>query len=619
MAGNILEQSLVFLGAGVICVPIMKKLGMGSVLGYLLAGVIIGPYVFQFVGKEGEDIMHNAEFGVVMMLFLIGLELNPNALWQKRKQILGLGFSQVLITTILAGAVMDQVLGWGFKTSLALALTLGLSSTAMVLQTLKEKGLNNATAGKSSFYVLLFQDIAVIPILALLPLLTDQEQATIDGSAVPPWQSAGIVIAAFAGLYIAGRYFISPFMRFVSSTRMRELFVAASLLIVVGVAYLMQQIGLSAALGAFLAGMILANSPYRHELEADLEPFKGLLLGLFFIAVGATINFKLMQQEPITIISYTLGIMALKALVLGFIGRFFKFQGDQNVLFVLLLSQVGEFAFVLLAFAGKLELLDQYTQDIFMAVTTLSMAITPILLLVNEKLIDPYFGVKELPNKTQEKDDEIDQKHPIIIAGFGHFGSTVGRLLKANKMQLTILDHDSDRVDLLRKMGFEVYYGDATRIDLLKAAGADHAKLLIAAMDSPETVMALVKLAKKHFPHLKILARARNRFDAYELSDLGVEHIYRETLHSAVYLAEEAMKFCGLRAYTAKRKAAQFIKHDEAGIHKLAAYRKNMADYIQQVRLEIAHHEQLIQDDERFFSTERDTSWDNHDLKENAS
>ncbi len=614
-----MKTSLVFLGSAVAFVPIAKKLGMGSVLGYLFAGIVIGPFVFGFVGEEGQDIMHVAEFGVVMMLFLIGLELDPKEFWKMRKSIIGLGVLQMGISSVVLGALGYFFLGLSHASSFAVSLALSMSSTAIVLQTLKEKGLSKVSSGQSSFSVLLFQDIAVIPILAILPLVAGSSSGDLSDShsllsEYPGWVQTILVIGAVGLIFLAGKYIIVPLLRIISKTKLREMFTATSLLLVVGVAFLMQSVGLSPALGTFLAGVVLANSEFRHELESDLEPFKGLLLGLFFMGVGASINFSLIQQKPLLIFSIVLTVLVVKGIVLMIAGRIFKLKSDQNFLFALLLSQVGEFAFVLLTFTNQLKIIDSYWTDVLMACTALSMIATPLLLLVNEKMIDPFFGVKESV-KDEREADMIDEHNAVIIAGFGHFGSTIGRFLRANGINATILDNDSDRVELLRKMGFKVYYGDATRLDLLRSAGAENAKLFIAAIDSPDTNQEMIKTVRKNFPNLEIMARARNRYDAYELIDLGVNKFYRETLYTSIHMAIDVLQNLGFRKYTATRKGLEFIKYDEAALENLAKYRHKMNEYILNVREQMEMQEKLLSEDLHTNLSAEDHAWDSEMMR----
>lgn len=612
---NFLADAVVYLAAAVVCVPIAKRLGMGSVLGYLLAGIAIGPYALGFIGEEGEDIMHFAEFGVVMMLFLVGLELEPAAFWRMRKQVLGMGSLQVGITAGLV-LVIALLLGFTWQAGLAAGLALAMSSTAIALQSLKEKNLMHTAAGKNSFAVLLFQDIAVIPILALLPLMAmgatevNGERHWID--TLPGWQHTLVVAAAVAGVIAAGRYLVVPLLRLIARTRLRELFVASSLLLVVGIALLMESVGLSAALGTFLAGVVLANSEYKHELESDLEPFKGLLLGLFFMAVGASINFELITARPGFIVALTVGIMLLKSGVLIGIGHRARMAFDQRLILGTGLGQVGEFAFVLLAFIAQLRILDAPWTDTLMAVTALSMTLTPLLMLANEKLVLPRFGTLE---QEEKEADEVDVKNRVIIAGFGHFGSTLGRLLRANGVESTVLDNDSDQVDLLRKLGFTVFYGDATRHELLEAAGARDAELLVCAI-APETAPTLVEVVHKHFPHLKLYVRSRNRNDAYDLMDQGVLHIYRETLDTSIRMGVDVLRDLGFRAHSATRAGQDFRRYDSAALKKLAALRHDKGAYVAGARESIAEQEELIRGDAAHDPAHADHAWNSEEMRQ---
>jgi CPA2 family monovalent cation:H+ antiporter-2 len=409
-----------------------------------------------------------------------------------------------------------------------------------------------------------------------------------------------------------GRYVVVPLLRVVARTRLRELFVASSLLLVVGIALMMETVGLSPALGTFLAGVVLANSEYKHELESDLDPFKGLLLGLFFMAVGASINFDLIGGAPGTIIGITLLVMLVKMTLLLLIGRRSGFGFDQNVLFAVGLGQVGEFAFVLLAFIAQLAILDAHWTDTLMAITALSMTLTPLFMLVSEKLILPRFGTVQAEERPA---DAVEVRHKVIIAGFGHFGSTLGRLLRANGVEATILDNDSDQVDLLRKLGFKVYYGDATRHDLLEAAGAHEAELLVCAI-APEAAPALVETVHKHFPHLKLHVRSRNRMDAYELMDQGVLHIYRETLDTAVRMGVDVLQELGFRRYTAQRAGQAFQRYDQAALKELASKRGDKVDYISSVREKIAEQEELLRKDLHHDPTHADHAWDSEEMRD---
>lgn len=614
-----LFRAMVFLASAVLFVPIAKKLGLGSVLGYLLAGIVIGPAIMGFVGKEGEDIMHFAEFGVVMMLFLIGLELEPELLWKLRKAIIGLGGLQVILTAaVVAGLAM--LLGLDYKSSLAMGMILSLSSTAIVMQTLNEKGLMKSVSGQSSFAVLLFQDIAVIPMLAIFPLLVPENSSVHPSGEdhtwvtdLPGWIHTVVVLGTIILIIVAGRFLVRPFLRMVAATRIREVFTATALLLIVGIAVLMMQVGLSPALGTFMAGVVLANSEYRHELESDLEPFKGLLLGLFFIAVGASIDFNLILMQPGLVFGLVLGLMIVKGLVLFILGKFFKIGKDQNLIFSVALSQVGEFAFVLFSFSMKEGIFDAQTVNLMIAVVAISMALTPLLMLINERFVLPHTG--SAPVKEVKPSDEIDEKNAVIVAGFGHFGNIVGRFLRANNIDATFLDIDPDRVDVLRRMGFKVFYGDASRYDLLHAAGAAQAKLIIIAIDSPEKRLEMIDTVKKHFPNLHMYVRAMNRYDAYDLMNAGILHVYRETVDTAVRMGVDVMTFLGKRAYTANRLARTFLKHDEANLKKLASIR-DPDEYIIAAKNYIEELELILQSDTNDPVLERDAGWDVESLRE---
>lgn len=610
-----LFQAVVYLASAIIGVNIAKRLGLGTVLGYLLAGVVIGPYVLGFVGEEGKDLMHVAEFGVVMMLFVIGLELEPNLLWRMRKLIIGLGGLQVLVSTLLIGGAAF-IFGQTWQASLAIGSILALSSTAIVIQTLSEKSLLKTTAGKSAFAVLLSQDIAVIPLLAIFPLLATQLPEISSGSLISNlagWQQTIVVLGAIIGIIISGRYIVGPVFRWVAKTRQRELFMATALLMVFAIAELMVIVGLSPALGTFLAGVVLANSEYRHELESDIDPFKGLLLGLFFIAVGATIDFEIVKSNFSIVISLVFGLMILKGIVLFLLGKFFGIKGDQNMILAVSLSQMGEFAFVLFSFAGQYSLIEEDLINLLIAVVAISMALTPLVFLLNERAVLPRFFTKE---KQKRNADDIDEHQKVIIAGFGRYGNIVGRFLRANGISATVLDNDSDRVDLLRKFGYKVYYGDASRFDLMKAAGAEEAKIIIIAMDTPQQCLEMVALVKKHFPHLKILSRAYDRNDSYDLMEAGVDNIYRETLDSSLRLGADALKMLGLRAYQTQRAAKTFLKHDERSMAELIKYRNDNSSYIAVAKERITELEELIlrdMKDEEIL--ERDSGWDSEALR----
>lgn len=611
-------QALVYLATMVVFVPLAKKLNLGSVLGYLIGGIIIGPASLGLVGHGGQDLMHFAEFGVVMMLFLIGLELEPSLLWKLRAPILGLGGLQVTLTAVLI-AGLSFSLGLSLNESLILGMILSLSSTAIVLQILAEKGQMGSAAGQSTFSVLLFQDIAVIPMLAIFPLLAPEGAGVAHAESTsliqdqPAWAKTLIVLGAVSALVIGGRFVVKPILHIVARTRLRELFTASALLLVVAIAVLMTLVGLSPALGAFLGGVVLANSEYRHELESDIEPFKGLLLGLFFIGVGASIDFRLIIAEPLLVIGLVLGIMLVKFVVLLGLGRLFRLSGDQNLLFAFALPQVGEFAFVLFSFALQSALLPQRIVGLMMAVVAISMALTPLLLLAHEKWIQPNFGCGA--KNVEREPDKIDEKNPVIIAGFDHFGTIVGRFLRASGIRSTVLDLDSDRVDLLRRMGLKVYYGDAARMDMLQSAGAMQAKLIVIAMETPEKNLEVVEAVKKHFPHLQMLVRATENADAFDLMNSGVLHIYRETVDTSLRMASDALEMLGHRAYQSQRAARMFRKFDEQSLKGMAAYRDDK-QYVNVVKERIDELQKLIQADSYTNLLVRDAGWDKDNAEE---
>jgi monovalent cation:proton antiporter-2 (CPA2) family protein len=622
-------QAFIYLTAAVVSVPIAKRLGMGSVLGYLIAGVTIGPFGLQLLGEEGKDVMHFAEFGVVMMLFLVGLELQPSRLWRLRGPILGMGGLQLGATASLI-MVIGIVIGLPWQSSLAIGLILALSSTAIVLQTLNEKGLLKTDGGQNSFSVLLFQDIAVIPLMAFLPLLAVPGNGALAGGSstpaghgttwiegLPGWAQTLVLLATVAAVIVGGRFLVRPVFRVIAKTRLRELFTATALLLVIGIALLMTRVGLSPALGTFLAGVVLAESEYRHELESDIEPFKGLLLGLFFIAVGASIDFGLVSGQPGLIVGLVCALILVKFAVLIVLGRFFRMGFDQNLLLAFSLAQGGEFAFVLFSFAQTDGVLPEELTGLLMAVVAISMPLTPLLMMLNDKLIQPRFGTRE---SQTTKADTIDEENPVIIAGFGRFGNIVGRLLRANGVRATVLDLDSDNVEMLRNLGLKVFYGDATRHDLLHAAGATKATLLILALDDPEKNYELLHTARRHFPHLTVLARASGRSDAYELIEAGVDHVYRETLDASLRLGVEALRLLGFPSHQAHRASLTFRRHDENALRELAAMRHDRKGYISLARQRISDLEALLLEEMGGeLDLERDTGWDTTSLREEVA
>ncbi len=557
---HLIQNAIVYLSASVIAVPIMKRLGLGSVLGYLAAGTAIGPWGLGFV-ENVDDIRHFAEFGVVLLLFIIGLELKPKRLWKLRRPIVGMGGSQLLLTTVLL-LLIGLALGYSFNVSLVVAMALSLSSTAIALQSLKERNLMSTNAGNSAFSVLLFQDIAVIPILALLPALG----VVVGDTGQSVWLGMLKAVAVIGAIVVGGHYLTRPIFRYIANTGMREIFTAFSLLLVFGISLLVNAVGMSMALGAFLAGVLLAESEYRHELEVEIEPFKGLLMGLFFISVGMSIDFGLLLKDPLTILALVVLLVVAKALILWLLAKAGKIQKSQTSLFVFLLSQGGEFAFVIFSVASGSGVLDQVTVGYLVVVVALSMLTTPFLLLIYSNIITPRYMHLDKP---LEEDTIDDEDNPVIIAGFGRFGRTVGRLLHANGIPTTILDHDPDQIEAIRKYGYKVYYGDSSRHGVLAAAGADKARLLIITIDDADVALNIIEQAQKHFPHLTILTRARNNGHAYEILRRGVKLFRREMYDSALHLGEEALKQLGFGAYRSRTAAQVFNDYDQKLLHEL--------------------------------------------------
>ena len=620
MTGSILFEAIVFLLGAIICVSIAKRLGLSSVLGYLIAGVLIGPYVLGFIGKEGEDILHFAEFGVVMMLFLIGLEIEPKNFWKMRKTILGMGGIQVAGTMLLSYFLFILV-GFDWKVALTFSMAVALSSTAIALQTIKEKGLLNTTFGASSFSILLFQDIIVIFMLGALPLLANTDKPAVENSGehanllqnLPLGLQTLAILVSVVTIVVAGRYLIVPLLRKVAKTGVRELLIAAALLIVFGISFLMELVGLSPALGAFLGGVVLSNSEFKHELESTLEPFKNLLLGLFFMAVGASINFIVIAKSPLIVGGILVAVIFLKGLVLFITGSAFKLKLNQNLLLTCSLAQIGEFAFVLLSFAFSLNIIEQDQMDIMLVVTALTMTVTPVIGIINERVLLPRLGTKESIKRPM---DHIAKSQKVILVGFGHFGSTIGRFLRTHGVEATILDHDANRVDFLRKMGFEVYYGDATRTDLLESAGIAEANILICAMDNPEVIKELAKTVKSKYPKVKLMVRAKNRYAAYEFLNMDIDHIYRESLETSLKLASEVLSQMGFRRYTLQRQVQNFIKYDEDSLRRLAKEKKiGDENYIFKARKELEQQEKLLERDFERGVVGFDSHWDGEQIR----
>jgi monovalent cation:H+ antiporter-2, CPA2 family len=585
-----LYQASIYLAAAVIAVPIAARLGLGSVLGYLMAGVLIGP-AFGLVGHETAELQHFAEFGVVMMLFLIGLELEPRALWEMRHRLLGLGGMQIVLTTLLiTGGV--TALGHDWSVGLAVGLIFALSSTAIVLQTLSEKGLMQTKGGRSAFSVLLTQDISVIPMLALLPLLavpatmrSRVSEATDPGDAglidtaaahgeasmslvdgLPGWGVTLVTLAAVGAIILTGIYLTRPVFRYIHVARLREMYTALALLIVCGISFVMYLVGLSPALGAFLAGVVLANSEFRHELESDIEPFKGLLLGLFFITVGAGINFGLLFAAPFLVLGLALAIIVAKGAVLYFLGRIFDLRGRDLWLFTLSLAQAGEFGFVLISFSGQQNVVPPEMTELLLLIVAMSMMITPLLFILYEWLSNRM----EEADETLEH-DEVDAKARIIIVGIGRFGQVVNRLVRSSGYETVVLDHDLTAIQRMRRFGVKGFFGDPTRPEMLHAAGLKDARVLVAALDDPDAAVRLVTFARRERPDLHIIARARDRTHVFRLFQAGANDIVRELFDSSLRAGRYVLENMGVSEFEAAELQRTFYKHDRHSVRELAA------------------------------------------------
>lgn len=572
---SFLFQATLYLMAIVLAVPIASRLGLGSVLGYLLIGIVIGP-VLGLVGTEMTGLRHVAEFGVVMMLFLIGLELEPRALWAMRDKLIGMGGLQVLVTVVLVTAAAIAF-GQTWQAALAMGMIFSLSSTAIVLQTLTEKKLMGTPGGRSAFSVLLAQDIAVIPMLALLPFLAlpgaralaEAEHGNhaaghfIDS--LPAWGVTLVTLGAIASVVVAGHYLVRPLFRYVQAARLREANTAMALLIVVGIASLMLLVGLSPALGAFLAGVVLADSEFRHELESSIEPFKGLLLGMFFITVGAGMDFSIFLDAPVLLPIYVLGLVAIKVAVLYALARLFRLPRQDQWLFTLGLAQAGEFGFVLIAFAASQRILPEPIAQMSSLVIALSMLITPALFILHDQI-----AKRMKPAAPGQSADEIDEQHPVIIAGMGRFGQTVNRLVTMSGFRTTVLDHDLKVVQQMRKFGFKAYFGDPSRPELLASAGIEKAKVLVVGLGDVQATTKLVAYARRIRPELHIIARARDRVHVYELYRAGANDIVRELFDSSLRAGRYALENIGLTEYEAAEASRIFYKLDREGLRDLA-------------------------------------------------
>ena len=570
-----LTNSLIYLAAAVIAVPLAKKLGLGSIIGYLAAGMAIGPWGLGLVSNV-QDILHFAEFGVVLMLFLVGLELEPERLWKLRRPIFGWGSAQVLAcAALITGVAMAFGVAW--QISLVAGLGLALSSTAIALQAIGERNLMPTSSGKAGFSVLLFQDVAAIPILALLPLL-----GTLAGENEALAQTnraleAIKVIAVIAGIIIGGRLLLRPLLRLIANSGTPEIFTAASLLLVVAIAALMQMVGLSMALGAFLAGVLLATSEYRRELETDIEPFKGLLLGLFFIAVGMNIDFGVLRQSPGLMAAILLGFLGLKLAVIYGLATLMKLPYQERPVFTVLLAQGGEFAFVVFQAAAGAQVFSPQTASLLIGAVALSMLLSPLLLLAVDKLLLPRFATS---NKTRLEEISEPQHASVIIAGFGRYGQIVGRLLLAQGIAPTVLDQDADMIEAVRAFGLRVFYGDATRLDLLRTAGAGSAKIVVVAVDDVGQSLQIVDLVKEHFPHLTIVARARDVTHWNALRDRGVTCVERELFESSLRSARSVLELLGQPPHEARQGAMRFRQHNLELFEQMYPHRKDRSKLI---------------------------------------
>ncbi|MBB6116616.1 glutathione-regulated potassium-efflux system protein KefB [Rahnella inusitata] len=575
---NLPAAILLFLFAAVVAVPVAQRLGIGAVLGYLLAGIAIGPWGLGFI-RDVDEILHFSELGVVFLMFIIGLELNPGKLWALRRQIFGVGAGQVILTALVLGGLL-YLTKFSWQAAVIGGIGLAMSSTAMALQLMRDKGMTRNEGGQLGFAVLLFQDIAVIPALALIPILAGGSEGSNN------WEMIGIKVLAFGGMLIGGRYFLRPIFRLIVASGVREVFTAAALLVVLGSALFMDTLGFSMALGTFIAGILLAESEYQHELEIAIEPFKGLLLGLFFISVGMALNLGVLYTHILLVLAGVIILVTVKGAVLYGLSRVFGLRTSVRLQFSAVLSQGGEFAFVLFSAAGAQKVISSSQLSLLLVVVTLSMMTTPLLMQwVDRILVRRYNDGEESDEKHFVQDDEPQ----VIIVGFGRFGQVIGRLLMANKMRITVLERDISAVGLMRTYGYKVYYGDATELELLRASGAEKAKSIVITCDEPEDTMTIVHLCQQHFPHLNILARARGRVEAHELLQAGVAHFSRETFSSALELGKKALVTLGMHPHSAYRAQQHFRRLDMRMLRELVP--QNRGDVAQISRVKEARRE----------------------------
>lgn len=580
-----LHQAIIYLGAALVMVPLAHRLGLGSVLGYLAAGVVIGPSALGLI-EDPEQVLHFSEFGVVLLLFLIGLELNPRRLWTMRKPIFEMGGLQVALC--VAGlALVGLAFGFDNRASLVLGMGFAMSSTALALQLLREKNLHQIPVGESSFAVLLFQDLAVIPMMAAIPLLAPVAAGAESAGGIARLIPFAKVLLALAGVILAGRYVIRPIFRVMARTHIREIFTAFALAIVFGVALLMDAVGLSMALGTFLAGILLAESEFRHELEVDIEPFKGLLLGLFFIAVGMSMQLGILKSDPLLVLGLVLALLSVKLAVLFGIARLFRHSRQESALFALALSQGGEFAFVLFGVATEAKVLEPSQTGLLNIAIALSMAATPFLFMLHERIANRWLD--STPVELGPEHHARPEGNPVILAGYGRVGQVIGRLLHSQSIGITILELDPGQIETVRKFGWRTFYGDVSRLDMLRSAGAEAAKLLVLAIDDMEAVARTISLAKEHFPHLKVLVRADSRIDAYHFINTGVE-VVRSTFAPGLEMGEEALKLLGVPSHETRSIAQRFKRYDREQLFKAA---KHVADIDALITLSAQSKEEL--------------------------
>lgn len=571
---SLLTAILLFLFAALVMVPIARRLGIGAVLGYLMAGMAIGPYGLGLI-RDVAEILHFSELGVVFLMFIVGLELNPSKLWALRRPIFGIGAGQVLISAAILGTALWYLAHLSWQGALIGGIGLAMSSTAMALQLMREKGMNRNESGQLGFSVLLFQDVAVIPALALIPILAGK------GGSSDDWVQIILKVAAFVGMLIGGRLLLRPLLRYIAASGVREIFIAAALFVVLGSAFFMESLGLSMALGTFIAGILLAESEYRHGLEIAIEPFKGLLLGLFFISVGMVLNLDILYTHLWVVLLGVLLLVTIKGGVLYFLARLFGIRRSERLQFAGVLSQGGEFAFVLFSAAASQHVLNHQQSALLMVAVTLSMITTPLLMQgIDRILVRRYNAADEHEEKPFVEDDDPQ----VIVVGFGRFGQVIGRLLMANEMRITVLERDVSAVNTLRRYGYKVYYGDATELELLRAAGAEKAKSIVITCNEPEEVMTVVHLCQRHFPNLKILARARGRVEAHELLQAGVELFTRETFSSALELGRKTLMVLGMHPHQAHRAQQHFRRLDMRMLRELVPQYQGDVAHISRVK-----------------------------------